>query len=92
MATASTGVQLLITSFVTSRRGKKLLLRKIDSSPGLVDPGIQPASARPCHGRKGQPSFILSHELPLDQAPEGYRNFDSREDGWTRVVLHPVKS
>ena len=40
-------------------------------------------------GGKAQPSFIVSHELPLDRAPEAYRNFDSRENGWTKVVLHP---
>lgn len=34
-------------------------------------------------GGKANPSFIVSHELPLDQAPEGYKNFDNREDGWT---------
>lgn len=41
-------------------------------------------------GGKASPSFIVSHELPLDQAPEGYKNFDSRKDGWTKVVLHPA--
>ncbi len=29
------------------------------------------------------------HELPLEQAPEAYRHFDAREDGWTKVLLHP---
>jgi len=38
---------------------------------------------------RATPSFIVSHELPLDQAPEGYEKFDSREDGWTKVLLHP---
>ncbi|MFE3825615.1 glutathione-independent formaldehyde dehydrogenase [Streptomyces sp. NPDC059092] len=38
---------------------------------------------------KAKPSWIVSHELPLDQAPEGYRHFDARDDGWTKVVLHP---
>jgi glutathione-independent formaldehyde dehydrogenase len=33
------------------------------------------------------PSKIISHELPLEQAPEGYKNFDERVDGWTKVVL-----
>jgi glutathione-independent formaldehyde dehydrogenase len=32
---------------------------------------------------------VVSHELPLDDAPEGYRHFDARDDGWTKVVLHP---
>jgi glutathione-independent formaldehyde dehydrogenase len=35
------------------------------------------------------PSFVVSHELPLDDAPEGYRHFDARDEGWTKVVLHP---
>lgn len=38
---------------------------------------------------KASPSFIVSHELPLDQAAEGYANFDERKDGWTKVVLKP---
>jgi glutathione-independent formaldehyde dehydrogenase len=40
-------------------------------------------------GGKARPSFVVSHELLLDRAPEAYRNFDSRENGWTKVVLHP---
>ena len=38
---------------------------------------------------KANPSWIVSHELPLDRAPEGYRHFDARDDGWTKVILHP---
>ena len=38
---------------------------------------------------KAKPSFIISHELPLDRAAEGYENFDARKDGWTKVVLKP---
>lgn len=38
---------------------------------------------------RATPSWIVSHELPLDQAPEGYRNFDKRVDGWTKVLLKP---
>ena len=34
-------------------------------------------------------SLIVSHELPLDQAPDAYRNFDQRADGWTKVLLKP---
>ncbi|GAA1676772.1 glutathione-independent formaldehyde dehydrogenase [Nonomuraea maheshkhaliensis] len=41
------------------------------------------------HTGRATPSFVVSHELPLEQAPEGYRNFDAREEGWTKVVLHP---
>ena len=39
---------------------------------------------------KAEPSFIVSHELPLDQAPDAYEHFDKRDDGWTKVVLHPA--
>jgi glutathione-independent formaldehyde dehydrogenase len=38
---------------------------------------------------KVKPSWIVSHELPLDQAPEAYENFDQRKSGWTKVVLKP---
>ena len=38
---------------------------------------------------KANPSFIVSHELPLSQAPDGYRHFGARKDGWTKVVLKP---
>src|ERR1035437_10359917 len=38
---------------------------------------------------KAKPSFIISHELPLDLAVEAYKNFDARKDGWTKVVLKP---
>ncbi|GLZ40567.1 glutathione-independent formaldehyde dehydrogenase [Actinokineospora sp. NBRC 105648] len=40
-------------------------------------------------GGRAHPGIIVSHELPLDKAPEAYRNFDRREKGWTKVVLHP---
>lgn len=38
---------------------------------------------------RAKPSFVVSHEVPLDQAPDAYRKFDRREDGYTKVVLHP---
>lgn len=38
---------------------------------------------------KVSPSFIVSHELPLDEAPNGYKHFDAREKGWTKIVLKP---
>ena len=39
---------------------------------------------------KARPSVIISHELGLDQAPEAYKNFDDRKNGWTKVVLKPA--
>jgi len=41
------------------------------------------------HRGKLQPSVIVSHELNLDEAAEAYQHFDDREDGWTKVLLHP---
>ncbi|MFD6827064.1 zinc-binding dehydrogenase, partial [Streptomyces sp. NPDC060085] len=40
-------------------------------------------------GGKAKPSFLVSHELDLDEAPTAYEHFDARDDGWTKVVLHP---
>ena len=37
------------------------------------------------------PSWIVSHNLTLDQAPEAYQHFDARDDGWTKVVLNPAQ-
>jgi threonine dehydrogenase-like Zn-dependent dehydrogenase len=36
-----------------------------------------------------KPSWIVSHELPLEEAPAAYENFDQRKKGWTKVVLRP---
>ncbi|GLY83160.1 glutathione-independent formaldehyde dehydrogenase [Actinoallomurus iriomotensis] len=38
---------------------------------------------------RAKPSFLVSHELPLAEAPDAYRHFDARDDGWTKVVLKP---
>ncbi|MCD9588789.1 glutathione-independent formaldehyde dehydrogenase [Streptomyces sp. 8ZJF_21] len=40
-------------------------------------------------GGKAKPSWVVSHELPLDQAPDAYDHFDRRDEGWTKVILHP---
>jgi glutathione-independent formaldehyde dehydrogenase len=41
------------------------------------------------HHGKARPSTIISHELALDAAPDAYKHFDNRDEGWTKVVLHP---
>jgi glutathione-independent formaldehyde dehydrogenase len=38
---------------------------------------------------RARPSFVVSHEVPLDQAPEAYDKFDKRVEGYTKVLLHP---
>jgi threonine dehydrogenase-like Zn-dependent dehydrogenase len=35
------------------------------------------------------PSFIISHRLPLEHAPSGYKIFNGKKDGCTKVVLKP---
>lgn len=42
------------------------------------------------HTGRAKPSWIVSHTLSLREAPEGYRHFDARDDGWTKVVLKPA--
>jgi glutathione-independent formaldehyde dehydrogenase len=39
---------------------------------------------------KAKPSFLISHELPLDKAPDAYGHFGARHKGWTKVVLKPA--
>lgn len=39
---------------------------------------------------KAKPSFIVSHEVPLEEAPQAYKKFDAREKGWTKVILKPA--
>ncbi len=41
-------------------------------------------------GGRARPGWIVSHELTLDEAPDGYEKFDQRLDGWTKVLLHPA--
>jgi glutathione-independent formaldehyde dehydrogenase len=38
---------------------------------------------------RAKPSFVVSNEVPLDQAPMAYEKFDKRIDGFTKVILHP---
>lgn len=32
---------------------------------------------------------LISHRLPLEQAPDGYKNFKENQNEWTKVVLKP---
>ena len=38
---------------------------------------------------KIDPSFLITHELPLDMAPAGYETFKHKRDGCIKVVLKP---
>ncbi len=41
--------------------------------------------------QKGEidPSFVITHKLPLDQAPAGYKMFRDKQDECLKVVLTP---
>ncbi|KAK0113995.1 hypothetical protein ONS95_014236 [Cadophora gregata] len=38
---------------------------------------------------RAKPSFVVSHEIGIDDAPGAYTKFDRREDGYTKVLIHP---
>ena len=38
---------------------------------------------------KAKPSFVVSHEIDIDEAPNAYEKFDKRVDGYTKVLIHP---
>jgi threonine dehydrogenase-like Zn-dependent dehydrogenase len=44
------------------------------------------------HIRQGRidPSFVVTHRLPLSQAPHGYHLFREKRDGCIKVVLDPA--
>ena len=38
---------------------------------------------------RAKPSFVVSNEVRLDEAPDAYTKFDRRVEGYTKVILHP---
>ncbi|KAI9656658.1 MAG: hypothetical protein M1831_004568 [Alyxoria varia] len=38
---------------------------------------------------KAKPSFVVSHEIGVDEAPAAYEKFNKREDGYVKVLIHP---
>ena len=41
------------------------------------------------HLYDGYPSFVITHNRPLEEGPELYRTFRDKEDGCIKVVLKP---
>lgn len=39
---------------------------------------------------RAEPSFVVSKELPLDDAPDAYQRFDNRDEEYSKVVLQPA--
>jgi len=38
---------------------------------------------------RAKPSFVVSHDVGIDEAPEAYEKFDKRIEGYTKVLIHP---
>jgi glutathione-independent formaldehyde dehydrogenase len=38
---------------------------------------------------RATPSFVVSKRLSLQDAPDAYQHFDNRDEGYSKVVLHP---
>jgi threonine dehydrogenase-like Zn-dependent dehydrogenase len=34
-------------------------------------------------------TFLISHRLSLEEAPEGYENFRNNQNEWIKVILRP---
>jgi threonine dehydrogenase-like Zn-dependent dehydrogenase len=38
---------------------------------------------------RAKPSFVVSHEINIEDAPTAYEKFDKRIEGYTKVLIHP---
>ncbi|KAL8824136.1 MAG: hypothetical protein Q9191_005274 [Dirinaria sp. TL-2023a] len=38
---------------------------------------------------QADPSFVVSHEIAIEEAPTAYEKFDKRIEGYTKVLIHP---
>jgi len=38
---------------------------------------------------KADPSWVVSHEVSIEEAPTAYRKFDQRVEGYTKVLVRP---
>jgi glutathione-independent formaldehyde dehydrogenase len=38
---------------------------------------------------RAKPNQVVSHHLPLSQAPDAFQKFDQRIDGYLKVILDP---
>jgi threonine dehydrogenase-like Zn-dependent dehydrogenase len=44
-----------------------------------------------CQVEKGElaPEMVITHQLPLEQAPQGYKVFNQKLDNCVKVILRP---
>ena len=38
---------------------------------------------------RAKPGFVVSHELPLAEAPTAYESVERQAEGFTKVILKP---
>ena len=59
-----------------------------DAIGWLLHPDLEPLLERV---QKGEidPSFVITHHLPLAEAPRGYEIFRNNKDNCVKVVLKP---
>jgi len=62
---------------LTFKMGQTHVMRYMQPLLDLIDRGVI------------DPSFVITHRLPLDQAPAAYKIFRDKEDGCIKVVLKP---
>ena len=60
----------------------------IRTGPTPMQRYMQPLLERVRHGEI-DPSFVITHRLPLDEAPQAYRMFRDKQDECVKVVLKP---
>jgi threonine dehydrogenase-like Zn-dependent dehydrogenase len=52
-------------------------------------PALSAQAAGDDPGGQIDTTFLISHRLPLEEAPKGYKGFKSEQDKFTKVVLKP---
>lgn len=55
----------------------------------VEDPRLEDPSDAIVRLRQVTPAWVVSHDVPLDEAPDTYEKLDKRADGSTKVVLGP---
>ncbi|KAI0812204.1 chaperonin 10-like protein [Xylaria sp. FL0064] len=64
----------------------------VPSDPGAPDEAAAKGMISLSFGKlfeKAKPSFVVSHEIHIDDAPMAYDKFQKRIDGFTKVLIHP---
>jgi threonine dehydrogenase-like Zn-dependent dehydrogenase len=91
MPRSSTRPDVLVKITTTDICGSDLHMYegRTDLEPGMVLGHENMGVVAEVGSAVAKPSWIVSHQLPLDEALSGYQHYDARDNGWTKVVLHP---